>query len=79
MAVAVLVAECLVAVEHAGGERAGIDGWVLAPQQPCKPVRVGEDGAGEPGLASETVQSAPGFAGGWSGQGGVLVAVDHRE
>jgi hypothetical protein len=78
-AVAVLLAERLVGLEHAGGEDAAVDRWVLAAHEPGEASVVDEDDTGEAGLVAELGQPAPGLAGGRSAELGVLVGVDHGE
>jgi hypothetical protein len=78
-AVAVLVAKRLVWLEHAGGERAGIDGGVISAHEPDEPAVVGQDDAGETSLPTELVEPARRFVGGWPGELSVFVGVDHRQ
>jgi hypothetical protein len=75
----VLLTECLVRLEDAGGERAGIDRRVVAAHDAFQAVWVGEDQAGEAGLVAELLEPAVGLGRRRPGELGVFVGVDHRE
>lgn len=78
-AVAVLLAQRLVRLKHTGGERAGINSGFGSAHEPDKPAVVGQDDAGEAGLLAELIEPAHRLGGGWSGEMGVFVGVDHGQ